>query len=95
MAPPADSEPKSPLGGVDKVGLERDNFLLHNGTGYGLDNVTRPSTVGFLLSSSRLALIVYFLPGECQGFSAYGVHDYQPGSARNTWTRLKTIRPLT
>ncbi|ETI28018.1 hypothetical protein G647_00467 [Cladophialophora carrionii CBS 160.54] len=59
MTPPADSDIKSAIDDVEKAGLERHNFFLHNGTGYAWEHATRPSTIGFVLSSSPLALLAW------------------------------------
>jgi microsomal epoxide hydrolase len=59
MTPPADSDINSSIDAVEKEGLDRHNFFLHNGTGYALEHATRPSTIGFVLSSSPLALLAW------------------------------------
>ncbi|EXJ64094.1 hypothetical protein A1O7_00430 [Cladophialophora yegresii CBS 114405] len=59
MNPPADSDIRSAIDDVEKAALERHNFFLHNGTGYAWEHATRPSTIGFVLSSSPLALLAW------------------------------------
>ncbi|KAJ9609204.1 hypothetical protein H2200_006976 [Cladophialophora chaetospira] len=59
MASPAESAVQSSIEDVEKAGLERHNFFLHNGTGYALEHATRPSTIGFVLASSPLALLAW------------------------------------
>ncbi|KAJ9638492.1 hypothetical protein H2204_004262 [Knufia peltigerae] len=43
----------------ERAGLERNNFFLHNGTGYAIEHATRPSTIGFVMSSNPLALLCW------------------------------------
>ena len=57
MATPDPAEVKSSINDSEKAGLDRHNFFLHNGTGYAYEHATRPSTIGFVLSSSPLALL--------------------------------------
>ena len=59
MIPPDPEEVKSSINDSEKAGLERHNFFLHNGTGYAWEHATRPSTIGFALSSSPLTLLAW------------------------------------
>lgn len=59
MVQPDPAEIKSSITESEKAALERHNFFLHNGTGYAWEHATRPSTIGFALSSSPLALLAW------------------------------------
>ncbi|KIW16677.1 hypothetical protein PV08_03865 [Exophiala spinifera] len=57
MPAPDPSELRTPLTESEQAGLERHAFFLHNGTGYAIEHATRPSTIGFVISSNPLALL--------------------------------------
>ena len=59
MPAPESAKIKSPIDDVERAALERHHFFLHNGTAYALEHATRPSTIGFVLSSSPLALLAW------------------------------------
>lgn len=59
MTEPDPAELKSPINPTEQQALERHRFFLHNGTGYAQEHATRPSTIGFVLSSSPLALLAW------------------------------------
>ena len=48
-----------PLDEVEKTGLDRGDTFGKTGTAYGLEHSTRPATIGFVLSSSPLALLAW------------------------------------
>lgn len=49
-----------PLEDVEKAELERGDEFGKTGTAYALEQATRPSTIGFVLSSSPLALLAWY-----------------------------------
>ncbi|KAI1623242.1 Alpha/Beta hydrolase protein [Exophiala viscosa] len=57
MPEPEHQEIRSPIDAAEQQALDRHNFFLHNGTGYAQEHATRPSTIGFVLSSNPLALL--------------------------------------
>ena len=59
MSAPDPSCLTSSIDDTEKAGLERHNFFLHNGTGYASEHASRPSTIGFVLSSTPLALLAW------------------------------------
>jgi microsomal epoxide hydrolase len=48
-----------PLEDHEKEGLERGDIFGKSGTAYALEHATRPATIGFVLSSSPLALLAW------------------------------------
>lgn len=52
-----------PIEDWEKVGLERADDFVKYGTAYSVEHSTRASTIGFVLSSSPLALLAW-----CVGF---------------------------
>ena len=48
-----------PLDDGEKAGLDRGDMFGKTGTAYGLEHSTRPATIGFVLSSSPLALLAW------------------------------------
>ncbi|KAF2099549.1 alpha/beta-hydrolase [Rhizodiscina lignyota] len=59
MPAPDFGDIKSPINDSEEKGLERHRFFLHNGSAYALEHATRPATIGFVLSSSPLALLAW------------------------------------
>ncbi|KAF2165285.1 hypothetical protein M409DRAFT_55708 [Zasmidium cellare ATCC 36951] len=59
MGRPASATDDSILSEVEKKGLERGNTWKAGGNAYALEQATRPSTIGFVLSSNPLALLAW------------------------------------
>lgn len=59
MPAPDSAALKSPINKTEQEGLERHRFFLHNGSAYAWEHATRPATIGFVLSSSPLALLAW------------------------------------
>ena len=49
----------SSINDAERVGLARRSAFNRTGTAYALEHATRPSTLGFVLSSSPLALLAW------------------------------------
>ena len=50
-----------PLEEIEKEGLNRGDEFAKTGTAYALEQATRPATIGFVLSSSPLALLAWYV----------------------------------
>ena len=50
-------EPEGTISDVEKAGLKRWEEWRATGTAYAMEHATRPSTIGFVLSSNPLALL--------------------------------------
>ncbi|KAH8887998.1 alpha/beta-hydrolase [Thozetella sp. PMI_491] len=59
MPPPDLALIKSPINEKERDGLERHFFFKHNGSAYAWTHATRPSTIGFVLSSNPIALLAW------------------------------------
>jgi microsomal epoxide hydrolase len=59
MPAPDGEHLKSPMNDAEKEGLERHKTFLHDGSAYAWEHATRPSTIGFVLSSNPLALLAW------------------------------------
>lgn len=59
MSRPASILDDSALTKVEKDGVVRGNTWKANGNAYALEQATRPSTIGFVLSSNPLALLAW------------------------------------
>lgn len=60
MGRPASAADDSILSEAEKKGLERGNIWRAGGTAYALEQATRPSMIGFVLSSNPLALLAWY-----------------------------------
>jgi len=49
----------SSLTAKEKLGLERGEEFVSRGSGYSLEQATRPSTIGLILGSNPLALLAW------------------------------------
>lgn len=55
-------EPKSPIGTLDdqdRIAIARSAEFAKTGGAYGSEHATRPSTIGFVLSSNPIALLAW------------------------------------
>jgi microsomal epoxide hydrolase len=59
MPYPENAAGSLPLDETDKEGLDRGDEFGKTGTAYALEHATRPGTIGFVLSSSPLALLAW------------------------------------
>ena len=55
-----ESADESKLSEVEKDGLKRLEVWRATGTAYALEHATKPSTIGFVLSSSPVALLAWY-----------------------------------
>ncbi|KAH8690457.1 Alpha/Beta hydrolase protein [Talaromyces proteolyticus] len=59
MPPPEEAEVRSQINKTEEEGLQRHLFFKHNGSAYAWTHATRPSTIGFVLSSNPVALLAW------------------------------------
>jgi hypothetical protein len=59
LNPPPDSNIESALSPTESDGLKRWQKWKATGTAYAMEHGTRPSTIGFILSSNPLALLAW------------------------------------
>lgn len=59
MPAPDASKLRSPISELEQRGIERGNEFVQTGSAYAMEHATRPSTIGFVLSSSPLALLAW------------------------------------
>ncbi|CAK7218498.1 hypothetical protein SEUCBS140593_003567 [Sporothrix eucalyptigena] len=59
MPPPVPSELKSPINESERAGLDRHFLFKQTGSAYAYAHATRPATMGFVLSSSPVALLAW------------------------------------
>jgi microsomal epoxide hydrolase len=60
MPYPENAAEHLPLEDVEKEGLDGGDEFGKTGTAYALEQATRPATIGFVLSSSPLALLAWY-----------------------------------
>ncbi|KAK5064705.1 hypothetical protein LTR84_000539 [Exophiala bonariae] len=59
MPAPDPSRLQSPISALEHEGIERGNQFTQTGSAYAIEHATRPSTIGFVLSSSPVALLAW------------------------------------
>lgn len=59
MPAPDPSKLKSPINDLEQQGITRATQFIQTGSAYAMEHATRPSTIGFVLSSSPLALLAW------------------------------------
>lgn len=59
MAAPDPAKLKSPISALEQEGIERGSQFVQTGSAYAMEHATRPSTIGFVLSSSPIALLAW------------------------------------
>lgn len=59
-----------PIEDHEKAGLERGDSFAKVGAAYAMEHSTRPSTIGFVLSSNPLALLGWYVTSDSLIFSA-------------------------
>jgi len=55
------SVPESDISDAEKQGLKRMGDFFSKGSGYSVEHGTRPATIGFVLSSSPIALLAWYV----------------------------------
>lgn len=57
IMPDSNNEPSTTYSELESAGIERAKWSQSIGSAYALENATRPSTIGLVLTSSSLALL--------------------------------------
>jgi len=65
------TEPANPVGELDELDVElnkRAAGFKKTGSGYAVEQATRPSTIGLILASNPLAILAWYLPPQNRQF---------------------------
>ena len=65
---PEPSQPQGPITAAEHIGVKRAAEFARTGNAYALEHATRPSTIGFALASSPVALLSWYVlcAGKCE-----------------------------
>ena len=58
---PEPSPIKGTIAETERIGLRRASEFTRTGSAYALEQATRPSTLGFALASSSIALLAWYV----------------------------------
>jgi hypothetical protein len=88
--PPGANE--SEINDAERQGLERMQHLTATGSAYAQEHGTRPATIGFVLASSPLALLAWYVGSRGSAVNA----DVISGSARSSYNgQMRRLRLMT
>lgn len=74
---------------IETQGLARANTWLRTGTAYALEQARNPSTIGFVLASSPIALLAWFVSASSYfSFSDMTSQDWRKASGHGPYRRV-------